>query len=71
MAHNKAEEERLVYELIERVGLAKDHLEKYPHEISGGQAQRLSIIRALSLNPSCLSMMNQHPCWMYRYRRKF
>lgn len=54
MAHNKAEEEELVYELIERVGLSKDHLNKYPHEISGGQAQRLSIIRALSLNPRLL-----------------
>jgi len=54
MAHNKAEEEELVYELIERVGLSRDQLEKYPHEISGGQAQRLSIVRALSLNPKLL-----------------
>ncbi|HWQ42721.1 MAG TPA: ATP-binding cassette domain-containing protein [Desulfosporosinus sp.] len=54
MAKNKAEEEEMVYELIERVGLSKDQLKKYPHEISGGQAQRLSIIRALSLNPKLL-----------------
>jgi len=54
MARNKAEEQGMVYELIERVGLSKDQLKKYPHEISGGQAQRLSIIRALSLNPKLL-----------------
>ncbi|MDR3601290.1 MAG: ABC transporter ATP-binding protein [Desulfosporosinus sp.] len=54
MAKNKVEEEELVYELIERAGLSKDQLEKYPHEISGGQVQRLSIVRALSLNPKLL-----------------
>ncbi len=54
MAKNKAEEKKMVDELIEKVGLSKDQLKKYPHEISGGQAQRLSIIRALSLNPKLL-----------------
>lgn len=44
----------IVYELIEKVGLSKDQLKKYPHEISGGQAQRLSIIRALALDPKLL-----------------
>ncbi|AET68433.1 ATPase component of various ABC-type transport systems with duplicated ATPase domain [Desulfosporosinus orientis DSM 765] len=54
MAENKGEEERMVAELMERVGLSEDQLKKYPHELSGGQAQRLSIIRALSLNPRLL-----------------
>jgi ABC-type glutathione transport system ATPase component len=40
--------------LIERVGLARDSLGRYPHEFSGGQRQRLCIARALMLNPSVL-----------------
>jgi oligopeptide/dipeptide ABC transporter ATP-binding protein len=38
-------------ELLERVGLAAEHLDRYPHEFSGGQRQRLGIARALALNP--------------------
>ncbi|TPK98431.1 ABC transporter ATP-binding protein [Mesorhizobium sp. B2-4-12] len=38
--------------LLERVGLPKDSLQRYPHEFSGGQRQRLCIARALMLNPS-------------------
>ncbi|TPL91662.1 ABC transporter ATP-binding protein [Mesorhizobium sp. B2-3-12] len=40
--------------LLERVGLPKNSLERYPHEFSGGQRQRLCIARALMLNPSVL-----------------
>ncbi|BCG81807.1 ABC transporter ATP-binding protein [Mesorhizobium sp. 113-3-3] len=38
--------------LLERVGLPSNSLERYPHEFSGGQRQRLCIARALMLNPS-------------------
>ncbi|WP_048645406.1 ABC transporter ATP-binding protein [Nitratireductor soli] len=38
--------------LLERVGLPLDSLQRYPHEFSGGQRQRLCIARALMLNPS-------------------
>jgi peptide/nickel transport system ATP-binding protein/glutathione transport system ATP-binding protein len=40
--------------LLKRVGLPENSLERYPHEFSGGQRQRLCIARALMLNPSVL-----------------
>ncbi|WP_024795284.1 ATP-binding cassette domain-containing protein [Tomitella biformata] len=43
-----------VAELLERVGLRVDQLEKYPHEFSGGQLQRIAIARALSTEPELI-----------------
>ena len=37
--------------LIEQVGLGAQHLDRYPHELSGGQCQRVAIARAISLEP--------------------
>jgi len=40
-----------VIKLLEQVGLGTQHLDRFPHEMSGGQCQRVAIARALAVNP--------------------
>ncbi len=51
---SKAERKQRVTELLDEVGLDAGYLDRFPHEISGGQAQRVSLARALALQPRFL-----------------
>lgn len=43
-----------ISELLLKVGLSPDYAERYPHEVSGGECQRIAIARAISINPKLL-----------------
>lgn len=44
----------IVVDLLERVGMSPDDIDRYPHEFSGGQKQRIALARALTVNPDVI-----------------
>ena len=50
--------------MLERVGLLPEHINRYPHEFSGGQCQRINVARALIVEPKLVTATSRSRRWM-------
>jgi len=49
--YSGTQRQEVIYDCLEKVGLHREHANRFPHEFSGGQRQRIGIARSLAINP--------------------
>ena len=52
VSKDRKQNDSKILDILQKVGLGKEHLDRYPHQLSGGQQQRVAVARAIILNPS-------------------